>query len=265
MLTGLPIVISGFTGSLMVIAVNGWMNHPTGFTLTDGARVDVHPFAALFENRYFWHELIHMYLAAYMVAGFADRERVRVGAGCAGGDTRYNRIALIIPLTVAALAAPVQIVVGDWAARDVAETQPVKLAALEGLATTDEGRARAPARLVRRRRGRSTGSRSRKLLSLLAFHDPNAEVKGLDTVPAAERPPVNVVRFAFQTMVGIGTALALLGVVFVAHLARGGGGCRPRRWFYRAVVAAGPALGRRADRRLDHDRGRAASPGSSTA
>jgi cytochrome d ubiquinol oxidase subunit I len=78
-----------------------------------------------------------------------------------------------------------------------------------------------------------------KLLSLLAFHDPNAEVKGLDTVPAADRPPVNVVRFAFQTMVGIGGALALLGVAFLAtwlRLRR----LPASRWFYRAVVAAGP-------------------------
>src|SRR5215217_9406997 len=35
-LSGLPIVISGVTGSFMVIAVNGWMNHPTGFSLRDG-------------------------------------------------------------------------------------------------------------------------------------------------------------------------------------------------------------------------------------
>src|SRR5262249_16938623 len=70
LLTGIPIVVSGFFGSLMVIAVNGWMNHPTGFRLEDGRAVDVHPFAALFENSYFWHELVHMYLAGYIVAGF---------------------------------------------------------------------------------------------------------------------------------------------------------------------------------------------------
>ena len=80
LLTGVPIILSGFTGSLMVIAVNGWMNHPTGFTLQDGHAVDVHPFAALFENSYFWHELIHMYIAGFMVAGFLTAERVRLGA-----------------------------------------------------------------------------------------------------------------------------------------------------------------------------------------
>jgi cytochrome d ubiquinol oxidase subunit I len=238
LLTGIPIILSGFTGSLMVIAVNGWMNHPTGFALKDGHAVDVHPFAALFENSYFWHELIHMYIAGYMVAGFLTAS-VYAWAFLRGRNTRYNRVALIVPLTVAALAAPVQIVVGDWVARDVAETQPIKLAALEGLAQTQKG---APVHLLGWYDGRQVeyGIEIPKLLSLLAFHDPNAQVKGLESVPADERPPVNVVRFSFQAMVGIGSALALLGVVFVAAW------FRLRRlpaspWFYRAVVLAGPA------------------------
>ena len=83
LLTGIPIILSGFTGSLMVIAVNGWMNHPTGFTLEDGRAVDVHPWAALFENSYFWHELIHMYIAGIHGRRLPDRERVRVAASCA--------------------------------------------------------------------------------------------------------------------------------------------------------------------------------------
>ena len=237
LLTGVPIILSGFTGSLMVIAVNGWMNHPTGFTLQDGHAVDVHPFAALFENSYFWHELIHMYIAGFMVAGFLTASAY-AWALLRGRDTRYNRLALIVPLTVAALASPVQIIVGDWAARDVARSQPVKLAALEGLQTTERG---APVHLLGWYDGKRVeyGIAIPKLLSLLAFHDPNAQVQGLDEVPASDRPPVNVVRFAFQTMVAIGTALALLGVVFVAawfRLRR----LPQSRWFYRAVVAAGP-------------------------
>jgi cytochrome d ubiquinol oxidase subunit I len=237
LLTGIPIIISGFSGSLMVIAVNGWMNHPTGFTLKNGHAVDVHPFAALFQNSYFWHELIHMYIAGYMVAGFLTAS-VYAWALLRGRNSRYNRVALIIPLTVAALASPIQIVVGDWAAREVAKAQPVKLAALEGLQTTQTG---APEHLLGWYDGHGVeyGIKIPKLLSLLAFHDPNAKVKGLDSVPVDDRPPVNVVRFSFQTMVGIGTGLALLGVVFV------GAWLRLRRlpasrWFYRALVAAGP-------------------------
>ena len=235
--SGIPVVIAGFTGSLMVISVNAWMNHPSGFRLHGGKVVDVDPLAALFGNSYLWHELVHMYVAAYIVTGFLVAgvyaiERLR------GSWGRYQRTALAIPLTVAALAAPVQVLVGDWAARDVARSQPVKLAAIEGLAKTTRG---ASEHVL----GWYTGGQVRdgiaipKLLSLLAFHNPNATVKGLDTVSPARRPPVNVVRVAFQLMVGIGTALALLGVAYLV--------VRTRRrrlpqsvWFYRALAVAGP-------------------------
>jgi cytochrome d ubiquinol oxidase subunit I len=221
----------------MVIAVNGWMNHPTGFTLRGGRAVNVHPFAALFENSYFWHELIHMYVAGYIVAGFVTAS-VYAWALLRGRASRYNRTALIIPLTVAALSAPAQLVVGDWVAREVAKNQPIKLAGLEGLEKTTRG---ASEHVLGWYDGHGVkyGIEIPKLLSLLAFHDPNATVQGLDTVPANARPPVNVVRFAFQTMVGIGTLLALLGAVYVVAWLR-----RRRlprsRWFYRALVAAGP-------------------------
>jgi len=236
--SGIPIVITGVTGSLMVISVNAWMNHPGGFHLLDGKVVDVDPLRALFGNSYLWHELVHMYIAGYIVTGF-------VLAGCyafgrlRGRWGRYERTALAIPLTVAALAAPVQVLVGDWAAREVATTQPTKLAALEGLYRTTRG---APEHLL----GWYTNGRVRygieipHLLSLLSFHSWNATVQGLAAVPPSQRPPVNVVRFAFQTMVGIGTGLALLGVVYVLTWLR-----RKRLpqsiWFYRALLLAGPA------------------------
>jgi len=236
-LSGIPIVLSGFTGSLMVIAVNGWMNHPTGFRLDHGKVVDAHPFTALFGNSYFWHELVHMYLAAYMVTGFLVAGAYAAGR-LRGQWSRYEQTALAIPLAVAVLASVAQIFVGDWSGRTVAASQPTKLAAFEGLAHTTKG---APVHIL----GWYVNGRVEygipvpRLLSLLAFHDPNATVQGLDAVPAADRPPVNVVRVAFQGMVGIGSLLALLSVTYLAVLVR-----RKRLpesvWFYRALVAAGP-------------------------
>src|SRR6202049_978395 len=70
LLSGIPIVLTGFTGSLMVISVNAWMNDPSGFPLRDGKVVDVHQWQALFANTYLWHELVHMYIAGYIVSGF---------------------------------------------------------------------------------------------------------------------------------------------------------------------------------------------------
>jgi cytochrome d ubiquinol oxidase subunit I len=234
--SGIPIVITGFTGSWMVIAVNGWMNHPGGFHLAGGRVVDVNPWQALFANTYLWHELIHMYLAGYIVTGFVMAAAYSVGK-LRGRWGRYERIALAVPLTVAALAAPVQVLVGDWAGREVAKHQPAKLAAFEGLQNTQRG---APIHVL----GWYTddevkyGIRIPKALSFLAFHDFNAKVQGLDAFPY--RAPVNVVRVAFQTMVGIGTLLALLGVIFL--FVRWRRGRLPESpWFYGAVALAGPA------------------------
>jgi cytochrome d ubiquinol oxidase subunit I len=235
--SGVPIVLAGFTGSLMVISVNAWMNHPTGFRLSDGKAVDVHPLAALFGNSYLWNELIHMYVAGYIVVGFLVAAAYGVGA-LRGRWGRYERTAFTIPLTVAALASPIQVLIGDWVARNVATTQPIKLAAIEGLYKTTRG---ASEHLL----GWYTQGQVKygvaipHLLSVLAFHSWNARVIGLDTVPADDRPPINITRLSFQTMVGIGTLLALLGVVFL--FIRWRRGALPRsKWFFRAVVAAGP-------------------------
>jgi cytochrome d ubiquinol oxidase subunit I len=235
--SGIPIALAGFAGSLMVISVNGWMNHPGGFRLSHGKVVDVHPFQALFENNYFWHELIHMYVAGYIVTGFLVAGAYAV-LRLRGRWSRYEQTALAIPLTVAALAAPIQVLVGDWNGREVAHYQPTKLAAFEGLPQTTVG---APIHVLGWYSGQSLeyGIRVPKLLSFLAYHRFDAKVEGLDAVPARDRPPVNVVRFAFQTMVGIGTLLALLGVVYLAVR------IRRRRlprstWFYRGLALAGP-------------------------
>jgi cytochrome bd ubiquinol oxidase subunit I len=237
LLSGIPIVIAGFTGSLMVIAVNAWMNNPGGFTLRDGKVVDVAQWRALFGNDYLWHELVHMYIAGYIVSGFLLAGAYAFGR-LRGHWGRYEHAALAIPLTIAALAAPVQVLVGDWAARDVARTQPTKLAAIEGLEQTTRG---APEHLLGWYDDGKIryGIRIPHLLSLLAFHSPDAEVQGLDAVPPAERPPVNIVRYSFQTMVGIGTLLASLGAIFlVVRIWRRR--LPESRWFYRALVAAGP-------------------------
>jgi cytochrome bd ubiquinol oxidase subunit I len=235
--SGIPIAIAGFTGSLTVISVNGWMNHPTGFRLSQGRVTDVRPLGALFGNSYFWHELVHMYLAGYMVTGFVLAGAYAFGR-LRGRWGRYERTALAIPLAVATLASVAQVFIGDWNGREVATAQPTKLAAFEGLGRTTKG---APVHVL----GWYTdghveyGIPLPHLLSLLAFHSTDAIVQGLDAVAPADRPPVNVVRYAFQTMVGIGSLLALLSIVYLVVRVR-----RKRlpesTWFYRALVAAAP-------------------------
>ena len=239
LLCGLPVVAAGFLGSFMVIAVNGWMNHPTGFDVNAaGEVVDVHPWAALF-NAFFWHELAHMYVAAFIVAGFLTAG-VYAWAFARGERSRYLRAGLSIPLAIAVLASPVQVLIGDWAGREVADMQPTKLAALEGLGHTEKGATLHILGFYDGDAGRVRyGIPVPRGLSLLARHDPNATIQGLDAVPETDRPPVNTVRFAFQTMVGIGTLLALFGLVTAVHWWRRGR--LPRtRFFLLCVMAAGP-------------------------
>jgi cytochrome d ubiquinol oxidase subunit I len=237
-LTGIPVVIAGFAGSFNVIAVNGWMNNPQGFDVVDGQVRDPRPWEALINDN-LWHELVHMYLAGYIVAGFIVAG-VYAAAHLRGRRDAYHRTGLVVALSFAALAAPVQVVVGDWAARHVGESQPVKLAAFEGLPQTTDGAAFTIGGWYDEETNELNGGiEIPKLLSLLATHDPNGRVEGLDIVPPEDRPPVNIVKYAFQTMVAIGTGLALLGTVFVLTW------WRKRRlprsvWFYRAVMAAGP-------------------------
>jgi cytochrome bd ubiquinol oxidase subunit I len=227
LMVGVPIVLAGITGSLMVISVNGWMNNPTGFRIEGGEVVDVEPLTALFNDN-LWHELVHMYLAGIIVAAFLVAGVYAYG-WLRGRRDRRHRVGLVVALSFGALAAPAQLLVGDWAARTVAERQPVKLAAFEGLEETTEG---AGFELA-------AGIEIPNLLSLLAFHDPNAEVQGLDSVPEDDRPPVGIVKLSFRAMVAIGTGLAALGAWFAwAWWRRGRLPSSP--WFHRALVAAGP-------------------------
>jgi cytochrome bd ubiquinol oxidase subunit I len=224
---GIPIVLAGISGSLMVISVNGWMNQPTGFRIEGGEVVDVRPLEALFNDN-LWHELVHMYLAGFIVAGFLVAA-VYAHGWLRGRRERHHRVGLVVALSFAALASPAQLLVGDWAARTVAERQPVKLAAFEGLEETTEG---AGFDL-------GAGIEIPRLLSLLAFHDPDATVQGLDSVPQEDQPPVGIVKLSFRAMVAIGSGLAALGAWFLSAWWRHGR-LPGSPWFHRALLAAGP-------------------------
>src|SRR4051812_18982789 len=208
LLTGLPILPAGLAGAFFVIAANGWMNTPDGFDIdATGRVVNVDVIDGMF-NRSTMAQWLHMIVAAFMVVGFLVASVYAVGM-LRGNGTRYHRLGLVIPLSLAAIATPVQIGVGDYIANVVADTQPAKLAAMEGLYHTDTG---VPLSLG----GVYTDNELRYALeipwglSLLVTHDPNGQVVGLETVPADLRPPVNVVHLSYNAMVGIGSALTLI-------------------------------------------------------
>jgi cytochrome bd ubiquinol oxidase subunit I len=234
---GFAIGVAGVASAFFVVAANGWMNEPTGFHIVNGKVVDVKPWAAMF-NSALWPEATHMILGAFIVTGCLVATP-HAWTLLRGRGTRYHRTGLALALSMALIAAPIQIVVGDWAARHVAEKQPTKLAALEGVTHTGKGVALHIGGLYID--GEVKGAiRIPDGLSLLAYGDPHAEVQGLEAVAAADRPPVNVVRTSFQLMVAIGFALVALGA-WLALAWKRRRALPTSRWFLRAAVIAGPA------------------------
>lgn len=237
MLSGIPIVVAGIASAWFVVTANAWMNQPAGFTLVDGRVTSVDPIAAML-NPATGVQTTHMIVAAFMVTGFGVAS-VYAWAMLRGRRSRYERAGFLLSFAVAGLLTGPQILVGDWAAQTVAQQQPAKLAAIEALFETRRG---APltiggipidGKLV-------LGIEIPNGLSLLAFRDPNAEVRGLNSFPPDERPPVLPVRVAFQVMVAIGFGLFGLALWLAWTWWRRRG--LPRsRWFLIGAVAAGPA------------------------
>src|SRR5947208_4101348 len=135
MLAAVPIVISGVGGAFSVVSANAWMNQPQGFQLDAAGNVThVKPFEVIF-NPATGYEFFHMWRAAYMVTGFLIASVYAVGM-LRGRRDRYHRLGFLIPFTVAAVATPIQLFVGDTAARTIAKDQPVKFASMEYVQTT---------------------------------------------------------------------------------------------------------------------------------
>ncbi|HEY2436700.1 MAG TPA: cytochrome ubiquinol oxidase subunit I [Solirubrobacteraceae bacterium] len=233
---GVPVVISGLGGAFSVVAVNAWMNQPQGFSPRTGKVTSVEPLEVIF-NRAVPYEVPHMILAAYLVTGFIVASIYAVGM-LRGRRDHYNRLGLLIPLTVACIATPIQFVVGDTAARAIASDQAVKFAAIECVQRTSTD-------VTEYIYGRCTSSGIKGgigipgLDSILVGGSTGTRVTGLDTVPSEDRPPLNtMLHWAFDTMVGICTLLIALGVWF------GFVWWRKRDipktpWFLRAVAVSG--------------------------
>jgi len=216
--SGVLVAVSGTLSGIFVVFVNAWMNAPAGFTLAaDGTLRDVNPLGA-FASPAGIAETLHMTLAAYAATGMAVagvhalllRRRATRADRVASA---FHRRALGVALLVGAPAAVLQPFSGHLSAATVARVQPVKLAALEGQWDTERG---APLRIggwpdERAERTRYAIEIPRGM-SLLAFDDPNALVRGLREVPPDDRPPVLVTHLAFQTMVGLGSLSALVAV-----------------------------------------------------
>ena len=240
--TGVPIVLAGILGSMSVVAANAWMNSPSGFTLDAAGNVTaVDPIGVIF-NDSMPLQAAHMLVAAYLVGGFLVASVYAAGM-LRGRTDRYHRLAFTIAFTVAAIATPVQMGIGDSLARWVYQNQPVKFAAIELVPQTSSD---VPETLLGHLNEDGTVSGGIPIPGLASWlSDPSTGratvVQGLDSVPAADAPTVrevNIVHLGWDVMVGIGTLLFLLSVWYAASWV-----FRRRmpasRWFLRAAACAG--------------------------
>jgi cytochrome d ubiquinol oxidase subunit I len=237
--SGVPMVITGIGGAFSVVAANAWMNQPQGFTLNAAGKVvDTDPLKVLF-NPATSYEVPHMLLAAYMVAAFLVASIYAVGM-LKGRRDRLHRLGLLIPLTIGLIVTPIQLFVGDTAARAVADHQPAKFAGMECIQETGTHQTEWVGGICTDD-GVKWGIGIPDLDSFLVGWSADTKVIGLNDIPVDERPPANtLLHLSFDAMVGIGTALLLLGV-WVAVVWWKKRDIPQTPWFLRAVAISGAA------------------------
>lgn len=237
-LAGIVVAFSGMISGVFVVTANAWMNTPAGFEIVNGKPANIHPLQAML-NPAALQQVVHMTIAAYAAVGFAV---AAIHAFMLRRDARnpFHRRALAIAFSLGAFMAILQPLSGDFLARQVFRYQPAKLAAMEGLFKTE---ARAPLHLG----GwpdESTGTLKGDIeipsgLSLLVYHKPEGEIKGLEAFPRDQWPPVAVVHLSFQIMVACGMLMMLVGLIGGWLAWRKKNPC-DRKWFLWLTMLCGP-------------------------
>jgi len=234
--TGIIVGISGVASGILVVSANGWMNAPSGFDYVDGAFLNIDPVKALLNPAWFTQAL-HMTLAAFTATGFAVAG-IHAFQVYKKRQIELHKKAFKIAITFGAIAAILQPISGDLSAKDIAERQPVKLAAMEAHYETTKGAPLYIGGIVDEEKQEvSYKIEIPKALSFLAFGDFDAEVKGLNDFPENERPKVAIVHYAFQTMVGIGTLLLFCGILFFISLKKKKWWSNKKYWLLFIVLA----------------------------
>jgi cytochrome d ubiquinol oxidase subunit I len=234
-LVAMGTVISAF----WIVSANSWMQHPAGYVRLANGVLRATDWSQVIFSPTFPIRLTHMVLAAYLTTALV------VGAASAwrllkDSDEEESCLALKMAIGMFAIVAPLQLVAGDMAGKQVLQVQPAKLAAIEAFWDTKAGQAfhivAWPDRAAAANRWEVSIP---KLGSLITAGDPNAEIKGLKAFAPQDRPPVFIVFWAFRVMVGLG--LAMIGLGLWGGFLTWRGGLAQARWFLRACVAMGPA------------------------
>ena len=235
--TGVVVGVSGLASGILVVSANAWMNSPAGFDYVNGEYLNIDPIAAMFNDAWLLQAL-HMSLAAFAATGFAVAG-VHALMILKGNNVQFHTTAFKIAALFGSVAALIQPLSGDLSAKDVAARQPAKLAAMEAHFHTSEN---APLIIGgipdQENRNVQYAIEIPGMLSFLAHGNFNDEVMGLDRIPADEHPPVAIVHYAFQVMVGMGILLMLVSVLFLFSVRKNK--WREKKWLLKLFVFSIP-------------------------
>jgi len=207
-LATLLVAVGTTLSAFWIIALNSWMQTPTGFEMRDGVAHALDWWAIIF-NPSFPYRLSHVLLASaltasFLIAGISAYRIIR------GDNKKAPRVALKTAIFVAALLVPLQIFVGDLHGLNTLEHQPQKVAAMEGIWETQKG---VPLLLFavpdEKNRTNHFELAIPKITSIILTHDPEGEVRGLNDF-IGEHPPVAPVFYGFRIMVGIGMLMLVI-------------------------------------------------------
>ncbi len=212
--SGIVVGISGVVSGIFVVAANAWMNSPAGFDWVNGEAVNIDPYAAMFNEAWF-SQALHMTIAAFISTGFAVAGLHALLLLKHPGHVLHQK-AYKIALTFAAIFAILQPISGDISAKDIAERQPEKLAAMEAHFETEKGADLIIGGIPNEETATvDYAIRIPNMLSFLAHGDFEAEVTGLEEFSREFWPPVLIVHVAFQVMILTGMFMAGVGLLFL--------------------------------------------------
>lgn len=239
-LSSIPIVISGISSAWFITSANSWLNSPTGFQLVNGKPINIDPFAAIL-NPSTPYETTHMILACYVATGFGAAAVYAVGM-LRGKRDDYHRKGLLLGMLMGGVSIPFQITSGDFNARSLEVTQPLKYAAMEGVIQSGKGK---PLYL-----GGIVDPATKQVLysipiphgeSLISHFDLNSYTKGMDAFPSSLWPPAAVLHLSFDIMVGSAFFMLLVAFLFWSLFLKHKRAVPEKKWLLWGAVLTGPA------------------------
>lgn len=211
--TGVIVGVSGLLSGILVVAANAWMNSPSGFDYVNGEYLNIDPVAAMFNDAWF-SQALHMSIAAFAATGFAVAG-VHAFMILKKKNIAFHSRSFQIAAIFGTIAAVLQPLSGDISAKDVAQRQPAKLAAMEAHFHTEKAAPLIIGGIVDEKNKKvNYAIKIPGLLSFMAHGDFNTPVKGLDQIPEDEQPPVAITHYAFQIMVGLGMLMMAISFCY---------------------------------------------------